>query len=375
MRFLFLFVFLLGACQTTYHYPAAKCRKYIIAPPAHYDPLVSEKIVRYWRKISKKNLGKCDKILPMKSYEQVFTTVNIDHVNGNTMEDYNPSVGKTLAKRTGGTHIVFLDLLPYNKKTYLRPRIASLSSGLPSQDENLTDLVKLNIETRDVTKTSRLNTFLIRSISLVPNTFLGGTSQSDLFNDKAQDLDLIETREISNVPPIVSAFSVTNTIHPEGYDDYDFTTRIFPAINFGYMDREYIYSNNYAVANDIIPNEGDQLNYRLTLFYTSITINYELNFFTPLGTTFIGVGFGPGYSSYRDSFDNTRRRFTGFSRTLVGHRFFASDRIVIQFAADINSSNPRMVNNAVFESGGYNTTTIQIGYFFPESKSWLRKKL
>ena len=53
MRFLFILAIFLGACQTTYHYPAAKCRKYIIAPPAHYDSLISEKIARYWQKISK----------------------------------------------------------------------------------------------------------------------------------------------------------------------------------------------------------------------------------------------------------------------------------------------------------------------------------
>lgn len=379
MRLLFFFgvVATIISCETTRHYPAVECRDYIIAPPPHIDENISNKIAIYWRNKVKSHLAECHEILPYSKHLNAFSTINIDHLSDEAHKNFSPSQGKALLKRTPASHIIFLELIRYKGETYVKPYFYALETGIPTKDAGLDYLMEINQSATEPKQKSQVNSLLVQSISFFPNTFLLGFSQSDIDNSyipyEAEDRYIRSKEDVSNIPPFLSSISLSNILHSDGFDTFDFTTRFFPSANFGYMRRKFVYSEDFRKEREMLPNrEDNQLDYGIDLLFLSATFNYELNFFSPLGATYLTFGYGPGYSYYSDNFDNSRYRFTGFSRLVLGHRFFVSERFLVQFSSETNRSSPRMVDNAVFRSDGYSTFVFQIGYFFPESRSFMR---
>ena len=365
----------LAGCRTTADVATVgnSCRRFLVIPPFSEHPRMSDYVANRWIGSTKGQLSGCDKVVPFNDGKKALSLINVDHTMLFDSKSIKEKKLPVAAEKTSATDVVLLGFNLEGRRLTVNPTVYSLKSAKKNKDPYFKPF-ELKMSSSELDQVKSVGVFSILG-NLLPNSISLGFHSNALTNENVREgrLQELSVRENSILPRVVSGLAFANISHPAGFGMFDLESRWFGSLGFHLLDNVY----RYQPLDDGGLPVGDSLEYKLKFFSAAPFLNGGVSFYWPLGTTFTSLGFGPGFSSVRDTYGDDDVHFFVASFFQFGHRIFLSERFFLQLAFDMYSttSERRFVDNEIFSSANTSAAFLGIGYFSPEVRSFVREKL
>lgn len=344
------------------------CRRYFVVPPYHPDEVVSRAYEGVWRREFAKRLGACDELVDMNESRSLLVRYNITHEKAyDDVSAFSVTQTNTFGYRSKATHFVLLRAVG--------ARVDSQRESLQFQwlVYDLHSRAKIDEGTLSATHTGDSvveRAFWRRALSwtfgLVPNSvgFAIGAKTLDLgVSEKA--VGISNTRDKRTLPALVSNWTLLSVYHPYQYSTWALDLDFQPEAVSYYFAREMDLD---------LPDGGGIVDYQSDGFYLLGLANVQGTMHSPVGAFSVGAGLGPSFIAVADS-EGYRNNTVRLVRALqINYTAFMTENVFLRAGAI------RFYGNDTIDTGYVRfrvttMTSLTLGLFAPEARSWLRSLL
>ncbi len=334
------------------------CYRYLVLPPLHVDEKISDQTVEIWRAQFLKN-SSCHEVIYDQNSKSYLKFYDID--NYNSLENYSEYKNwlSNISYDFDVDYLVRLNLeTEKDGKEKIQPELIYL------HDLSVEKKSKLPItEQKDLSlKKKKLKDYIyLMGVSFFPNSITWGPSglQPELMVDdtKYQNFRL---EEKDKLPRTLSNFSLQNVEHSKKHSDWSWSFRFSPWIKNIYFAPTFYYQDQEAKKS-------------FPIFMESIKIVYnaELTFHTLIGAFGFGLGMGPSYVYGRSNYKTKTHRMSLVMTSFTNYVAFITERVYWQLFIYQDIFQPK-IDLGDIKIRKFYDYQLAIGYFFPESKSWVR---
>ena len=333
------------------------CRRFVVLPPQHFDSKTSEAIAKLWQDANFENLRGCDQFIELENSRGLFQYLSIDHSVKNRADRITKSQLNLIGMRTSATHLVQLDYREATGTFSFSPVTYDIFTLSPDKDQSFPSQ---KIHAPESFKFSSAQSIFFHSLALFPNSITVGSTQGQL-GVHGTGLNHASVQEGKGIlRRYVDQVSLTSTLHPMGFADWDYSVSAFPSLE--------LFIGDYRIENNGVRRGNLQFESIVPLYGIS------LSFFTLLGTFSLEASLGPvlwhqsyeagSTQGYQASIASQfAAEYTGF---FTENLFFQVGTTTTKFHRRVNGSAD--YNYESTAEGGM----IRIGYFVPWIKTDIR---
>jgi hypothetical protein len=366
-------VVLVAGCASTRDVGRKRgCQTYLIVPPQSSSQAASEEVAATWIEAVLPHLDKCDKIIKDDAAREVFRFANVSHSKPLPMKDPRNAQLDVLRSKTNATHVVFLAYKVQRRTLTVRAQIYRLKPKWVEETKKGLDEEVFAKYQRTLPKNSPLVTgddFKSLFAGLIPNTVTLGAATSEMTNDRVDngEVEQLEAHRRNALPYIVQGLGVANVAHRSGYRLFDADWGLSGALRF-LADSPSLVLRYKDPARRSTPDETTTYAFAFYSLAALVTIDGFL--YTPLGTSYFGVGLGFGPYRFQDSDGVNVTAVQSLGRMHLGHRVFLSDRWYLELSAESITFMRGIVDGPYFKAYTMDQQWFGIGWFFPR-RGWL----
>jgi hypothetical protein len=327
----------------------------------------------------------CDSFVSYKDSKEFLKLVSID--NGVSLEGaFNDSAKRNrLIKEFSATHIIELDAQKHESSAILKTNVYALN---PYRKDKMRDLpkklsVSKEIESR-IDNSEDFETFY-KALHLIPNAISVGASfrNSIVLNKKAsgKDILLIEEKELSKIPSLVSSLWIGNINHRYTYGVIDYSFSFFASLNLQnvYSRLSYVETpENASGSSEQVSetkisniNAEDEREFFFEFLSVAPLFGVELSLYAPLGTAFASLSVGPGYVYTNSSESAVSHDYTFVNVFALGYRAFVTDSIFFQTILSTSGYSRKIAETEHFEVDSNSSLLLGVGYYFVNTTSFV----
>jgi hypothetical protein len=258
------------------------------------------------------------------------------------------------------THLLFIDHpLPNGK---VKVHLYSISDDDRLRLEQTYDL-SVAQKFIEANSSSSLLRFLAR---VAANALTTGYSNTDVYFDVDKRFGEGTIRNKGFLPPLVSSVALSRIEHRRGYGLFDYAGSIFPGGYLFGIDQVNTYNRLDDETNaDQVP---ETLNLNIETYGSCATGNAQGSLFSPLGTTFVGIGLGPCLV-WLKSLD---RDALWYGKTAVryffGHRVFFTDQVFFELNWDSLVFHQELQKTDYAIARQVERFGLALGWYIPDSE-------
>ena len=351
-----------------------ECRIIVVMPPQNADEKASDFVANKWIPNARAALSNCDQIVDYKQSKEVFNFLGVDYFNSNKNVQLSDAQIAVLNEKTKATHLISLNYKVASADLSITPKLYSLKPRHLIKDSALSQKVVINLPRNNPLANSDSQGSLSKYsfLRLIPNATIIGASFTYLINDYVYKKNIREVKvhENNSIPRVISAFSMVNVIHPYRLALFDYGFTFNSSLDGMAIDNSYTYVPT-TDSNGLVPAEFE---YKVRLYGLSASMSGIFFIHTPVGLSSLGVGFGLAPYWYQTS-DSSGFGVVPITRVDVSHTIFMSERFFMRFQVILNEMARTPISTPLYKLSGHSRVIFGIGYFFPESKSMIRKSL
>ena len=258
------------------------------------------------------------------------------------------------------THLLFIDYPQTNNRVKVHLYAINKNDKLL-----LEKTYDLTIEQKliEANSSSSLLRFLAR---VTANALTTGYSNTDVYFDVDKRFGEGTIKSKGFLPPLVSSVALSRIEHRRGYGLFDYAGSIFPGgYLFGIDQINTYYRLDDKPNADQVP---ETLNLNIETYGSCATGNAQGSLFSPLGTTFVGIGIGPCVV-WLKSLD---RQALWYGKTAVryffGHRVFFTDHIFFELNWDSLVFHQELQKTDYAIARQVERFGLALGWYIPDSE-------
>lgn len=344
------------------------CELILVVPQDRHDRDGAAFAFRSWLAKTRPLFRPCDRFLTGSSASDILAPLNIHDANDFVSENIAERQIALLRSQRSFSKILVMKYTVADQKLQIQPELYSLTDEQAENDQrnDLEQTIPLTANSPSFTKTFWQKVW--NTVVLKPNALLVGGSTATLINEREQNGEVVELdhQQSSFFPPLVNGISVTSIEHPNGFANWDISSRIFTSFNLLYFDDTYTYLTNLQMDskknNTIV---GEETKYRLQMYGMAIGLNEELTLHTPVGGFFASAGLGVAPYIYHDTLGEGFNGISIIARGAGGYRAFLTNRFYFQSAVELMHPMPQFVANSIFVSNVTAYGFVGFGMFLP----------
>jgi hypothetical protein len=333
------------------------CQRFAISTPFDRDHVASMRMRSEWEESNKKFLGACDEFLPDSSTSKAFSILGIGSEGHRKIEDVGRERLYDALSSSGATSVIFLQRVNQAGQTVVRAEEFDIHKFTYFSETRFEDVPQQNsiaqpISARDI---------FSWSVSFVPNSVTYGFQSDDLkFHPTGVHTIVSYKEDRTNVPAVLSKFSLTQVEHPSGYDTWDHAVSLYPSL--------HLLSRRTRVE---ITDGTNSERMHMRGLYLSPMYNLRGTVHTAMGalSLYAGVGLFGGYQSENDHSD-TEFGIAGLSG--FEYWFFVTESVYFRTGFWSFKMNLPEHPHRKLELGEHvNGVEAGIGIFLPEMRRFL----
>ncbi|MCA2960202.1 MAG: hypothetical protein IOD12_08115 [Silvanigrellales bacterium] len=345
------------------------CKRYFVVPPYHPDEVVSRAYEGVWRLEFAKSLGPCDELVAIDDSRSLLLRYNITHERAfDDISNFSVAQTNTFGYRTQATHFVLL------RAVGARVGVAQESLQFQWLVYDLHSRAKTSDGTLSATPTGASvleRAFWRRALSwtvgLVPNSvgFALGDKDLELSGVSENGVSASNARDKQSLPALVSNWTLLSVYHPYQYSTW--------ALDFDFKPEAISYY--FAREMDLdLPDGSRILDYQSDGFYLLGLANFVGTLHTPAGAFSLGGGLGPAFIAVADS-EGYRNNTLRMVRALqANYTAFMTENVFLR-AGVIGFDGNDTIDTGYVRFRVSAMTSLTLGVFTPEARSWLRSLL
>jgi hypothetical protein len=344
---------------------AKYCRRIVVAPVGFEVGSVSDHIVESWIRQAQGRMTGCDVVLPNELSVDVMELLEYDHLRPPSLKDNSEfdrlaRVGYDLQ----ATHLVILEIIEHESSIIAHPKIYDLHTRVLAKDDTTIQSysVPIRIE-RGYVDAAKSRWFLSWVLNNTPNAIqFNPYVSTDLTNRKLTgNLKEVDAHVRQRLPNYLSNWEIRSTPSPAAYPKWGFD------LNWTYSFATSYFNNSYKFARK---DESPEVIYPYSIevgYLTGVVKGYATAF-TPLGGISLYLGTGPVFGALQD--DYIEQAYFGSMLLNLGSEYMLpfTDRIYMTIRFDTYMVMGQIVDNQVFELGGWSSAILGLGYFLPEMR-------
>lgn len=203
---------------------------------------------------------------------------------------------------------------------------------------------------------------------LAPNSVMAGFTKTDVYFDVNAAYSERKITTHGTIPPLLSSFAVTRVEHRRGFGLFDYAGSIFPGQYFFGIDQDNSYRRKPEFAGN--PAYPEALDLHIETYGACGSFNAQASLFSPIGTTSVGVGWGPCLLWLRTRDRDAVWYVRTAMRFFMGHRVFISDQFFLSLDWD-----SLVFDKALHKSPFANAEQVErvgfaLGWYVPDSEEW-----
>ena len=334
------------------------CSKYIVIPPTS-NQTQAQNIYATWYATARTKLEGCDAIISYRDSLDITYLMNIQNTENFHFQNLKNIHIRNLKSNYNITHIIFFDE-DLNHRTLKQSLVYSLSPLKQLKNDPLSFTFEIKEIPYEDESPNRIR--LRKYLPHLPNSFFIENANFASINeqDKNQYQEL-SSKDNSKLPNLISAFGISNVLHPKGYNDNTFESDFYIGVSFPALNKTYRYLNT---------QDNQETDFHLKFYGILPSLNVDLMYFNALGTSSISFGVGPSLYYLQENNSTAFRWISANFIFGIGHRAFLSDRFYIELQSRAVSMLKPLVNSPEFKTTILTRVMIGLGYYFPEWKSF-----
>lgn len=374
----FVILTTVGGCLTVQEdFTERDCRTYILYPPRHEDGQISDRIASTW--ILQRKLNKCDKFINFEDSKSFITMLGGQHDKSLIKALKYEAKRARLVKRFRATHIVELTVNQDSDDPAIITKVFALS---PFTEDSLGDLPgTVSLSKKDLNVITRRHPLraYFKALNLLPNSLASGIGTPSVSAQPTvvNGAHVYDQKEVDSLPTLLSSITLRNIQHRYQYDHFDFAMSSFGSIVFNYIDNIITWteiSDPERFEPEAVPDE-QRYRYRVQGAILAPVVGLDFTGYTPMGALSFGVGIGPGISTMKSTTRDQKWLGHIMIPVYLSYRAFINERFFFTLWVTVNSINPPLIQDNFLTINGRSFALMGIGYYFAESKSFIRKLL
>jgi hypothetical protein len=364
----------------------------VVVPPHVANPILAadlaQFVIDHYTKTTVDRVGSSD-CRPFLDYFDSMKEMDVLGFTANFQTAVNGIGGrqlKTLIQRTGATHLVEITTRSRGFAAGKPGEADTLDITVYKIDQESLQLVRVRRESLslDLKKLSPAGTELsvvAKWLSRVtPNSIAVSPSASE-FRSRvdSRSKDKYEADRVHNhgvVPPLISGTQFTRVEHPDGYRTFDYNFSLFPSTDLLFVNQDMRLKSqkNQVAASD------DQYDYiDIKVEYTAACTHGagQVSLFSPLGTTYLGVGLGLCYFNNHSKGRHATNFLVESSLIRLGHRVFVTKTFFLAVDSKSLFFGRRIYQDQNLSISTAERSSFLLGYYVTDAeglfaRTWLR---
>lgn len=354
--------------------PGSGCELILVVPQNRHDPAGNAFAFKSWLAKVRKEFAPCDRFVTGTTATDILALINIHDVSDAAPLNLGERQISSLRDARAFTQLLLLKYAASDHYLQIEPELFDIEQDHLEAIKDGTRELTIPLTETSPKFAPSLGRRLWNSMILQPNALLVGASTATLINQREQNNEVIEVdhQQTSVLPPFVNGFSLTSIEHPNGFANWDISSRLFTSFNLIYFQDSYTYLTDLKTSpkdpNTLI---GTKTDYSLRLYGVAVGLNEEVTFHTMIGGFFASVGLGVAPYIYHDTLGEGFYGVSLIARGAGGYRAFLTNRFYIQAGVELIHPMPQYVSNSVFVSNITSYAFAGIGLFLPGLRNQL----
>lgn len=341
---------------------AACDRLAVIAPPPVDDMRLADWLANEaGRQLLAKDKKRCWSIRRFQSTTALFDMLGSTTGFPRSPETFGRRQLAWLVQKTGATHVLFVDAPVAAGPTYAR--LFAIRKGEALSPEQAFP-VPVDAKAVAAHASGAIPRFLAK---IAPNSVVAGYTTTTAYfevDEHRYGERSIETRGL--LPPLISSFAASRVDHRRGFGLFDATGSIFPGQYFFGIDQDNSYKQKPGLAD--AAHFPDDLKVHIETYGACGSANAEASFFTPIGTTYVGIGWGPCLLWLEAKGRDALWYMKSATRYFFGHRVFVNDRMFLALDWDSLVFNQELVKTRYAKAYQVERVGLSVGWYVQDSE-------
>lgn len=348
--------------------PTANCELILVVPQNRHDQSGNAFVFKSWLAKTRKEFASCDRFITGTSATDILALINIHDISDAVPANIAERQIASLRQARAFTQFLLLKYTASAHELQIKPELFDIAQDHLEEVEDGPREITIPLTETSPKFMPSVWRKIWNSMSLRPNALLVGASTATLINQREQNNEVVELEhhQTSVLPPFVNGFSATSIEHPNGFANWDISSRLFTSFNLIYFQDSYSYLTDLKTSpkdpNTLI---GTQTDYSLQLYGFGVGLNEEVTFHTSIGGFFASLGLGLAPYLYQDTLGEGFYGVSLIARGAGGYRAFLTNRLYVQAGAELIHPMPQFVSNAIFVSNVTSYAFAGIGVFLP----------